>query len=292
MWGECGLFGYVKIHKDELKVKEYNQYKAYYCGLCHRLKKEYGFPARYFLSNDATFLSVLLLAVTDEAPAFSPIRCMANPMKRRPACVKNQSLSYAAAVNVLLVWFKLRDDWQDNRSPKALFLMPLMAGKKKKAQKRFPQLFAGLSRHLDDLHRLEEAQNPIPDASADAFAKALEVVFQAPFLEAEDTRRVLSHSGYLLGRFIYLLDAWEDREKDKEKGAYNPFLLGADISEEDMKVSLEYSLGELANSFSLLSPKRNKEIIENIIYLGLKNALDCVFAGETTVEETHHERSL
>ncbi len=282
----------MKIHKDELKVKEYNQYKAYYCGLCHTLKEEYGFPARYFLSNDATFLSILLLAVTDEAPAFSPIRCMANPMRKRPACDDNPCLSYSAAVNVLLVWFKLKDDWQDNRSLKALFLMPLMVGKKKKAGKKFPELFAALSEHLDALHQLERAQNPIPDASADAFAKALEAVFRAPFVEKEDVRRVLAHSGYLLGRFIYLLDAWEDRGKDQKKGAYNPFLLAESVSEEDLKLSLEYSLGELAGSFNLLSPKRNQEIIENIIYLGLKNALDRVFAGEKTEEETHHERSL
>ena len=287
-----GLFGYVKIHKDELKVKEYNQYKAYYCGLCHTLKKEYGFPARYFLSNDATFLSVLLLAVADEAPAFSPIRCMANPVKQRPACRDNESLSYSAAVNVLLVWFKLKDDWQDNRSLKALLLMPLMAGKKKKAAKKFPALFANLTTHLGRLHQLEQEQNPIPDASADAFAKALQAVFSPTFVKQDDTARVLSHSGYLLGRLIYLLDAWEDREKDQEKGAYNPFLLAADVSREDVKLSLEYSLGELAGSFNLLAPKRNKDIIENIIYLGLRDALDRVLAGKKTVEETDDERSL
>ena len=287
-----GLFGYVKIHKDELKVKEYNRYKAYYCGLCHTLKKEYGFPARYFLSNDATFLSVLLLAVADEAPAFSPIRCMANPVKQRPACRDNESLSYSAAVNVLLVWFKLKDDWQDNRSLKALLLMPLMAGKKKKAAKKFPALFANLTTHLGRLHQLEQEQNPIPDASADAFAKALQAVFSPTFVKQDDTARVLSHSGYLLGRLIYLLDAWEDREKDQEKGAYNPFLLAADVSREDVKLSLEYSLGELAGSFNLLAPKRNKDIIENIIYLGLRDALDRVLAGKKTVEETDDERSL
>lgn len=280
------------IHKDELKVKDYNRYKAYYCGLCQTLKKEYGFPARYFLSNDATFLAVLLSALVEENGDFCPIRCLANPMKKRPACKKNPVLSYGAAVNVLLLWFKLQDDWQDNRSLKALLLMPFMAGKKRKAQNRFPKLCDKIKEGLTELHRLETENCPVPDAVADVFGKLMEAVFDAELVADENARRVLAHSGYLLGRLIYLLDAWEDRAEDAKKKAYNPFLAGADISEEDMKLSLEYSLSELSGSFALLSPKRNKDILENIIYLGLKNAVDRVFAGNKVQEETHHERPL
>lgn len=37
------MFGYMKIYKEELKVKDYRKYQAYYCGLCKRLKEKYGF---------------------------------------------------------------------------------------------------------------------------------------------------------------------------------------------------------------------------------------------------------
>ena len=108
------MFGYVKIDKNELKVKDYNLFKAYYCGVCRTLKKEYGFPAHYFLSYDAAFLATLMIALSKEAPVVAPCRCMANPMMKRPVAKTENCLLYAAAVNVLLTWFKLKDDWHDN----------------------------------------------------------------------------------------------------------------------------------------------------------------------------------
>lgn len=36
------MFGYVTIRKDDLKVKDYNKYQAYYCGLCQDIKEAYG----------------------------------------------------------------------------------------------------------------------------------------------------------------------------------------------------------------------------------------------------------
>jgi hypothetical protein len=32
------MFGYVRPYRDELKVKDYELYRAVYCGLCHSLK--------------------------------------------------------------------------------------------------------------------------------------------------------------------------------------------------------------------------------------------------------------
>lgn len=290
------MFGYVKIDKDELKVKDYNLFKACYCGVCQTLKREYGFPARYFLSYDVTFLAVMLLALRQEEPSFAPIRCLSNPAVRRPAARSNEVLSYAAAVNVLLVWFKLKDDWSDNRSLKAALLMPLMYGKRGKAKKRFPALYQTIETSLAELSALEREGCPLADKAAGAFGKLMAGIFDTGLARTEENRRILAHCGLLLGRFIYLLDAWEDKAEDEKKRAYNPFLLAEQPEEETFRLSLEYSLGELGASFALLKPLRYREILENIIYLGLQKALDSVFNGRDSaadgIKEKHHERPI
>ena len=290
------MFGYIKIDKNELKVKDYNLFKAYYCGVCRTLKKEYGFPAHYFLSYDAAFLATLLTALCKDAPAIVPARCMANPMVKRPVAQTEACLSYAAAVNVLLTWFKLKDDWQDNHSLKAAFLMLLMAKKKKKAQKKYPALMQSIEQNLLALSALEKANCAEPDQVAAAFGKLMADVFDVDFAEDENQRRVLVHAGFLLGRFIYLIDAWEDREKDAEKKAYNPYLLAKEIREEDVKLSLEYTLSQLSHSLQLLKLERNEAILDNVVYLGLKNVLEQGFSGEhkgkKTKKEKPHERPI
>lgn len=291
------MFGYIKIDKNELKVRDYNLFKSYYCGVCRALKKEYGFPARYFLSYDVTFLAVLLDALSEADPDFCQMRCMANPAVRRPAANKNEAVLYAAAVNVLLVWFKLKDDLADNHSLKAALLMPLMWGKKNKAKKRFSSLYICIQEKLAELSASEKENCREPDFVASLFGQLMADIFDVEQIEDTDTRRVFSHIGFLLGRLIYLLDAWADRSDDEKKGAYNPFLLNKDISKEDVKLSLDYTLAELGNSLNLIHFKRNQDIIENIVYLGLRHEVDSVFSDKANnrkrgIKEKQHERPI
>ncbi len=289
------MFGYIQIHKDELKVREYNLFKAYYCGVCQSLKQEYGFPARYFLSYDTSFLSVLLHALSDEPPKICPKRCLANPAIRRPIAENDIVSSYAAAVNVLLVWFKLKDDWADNHSLRAAVMMPLMYSKKQKARKKHPELYDKIEKRLSELTTLEKENCNIPDCVAEVFGKLMGDIFDTSIIHSASQRRILSHMGFLLGRMIYLLDAWADRTEDEKKKSYNPFLLSETFDREDIKLSMDYTLSELANSFSLLDVKQNQSILENIIYLGLKNKVDAVFSEGTNIackKENVHERPI
>ena len=57
------MLGYVKIDKGELKVREYEVYTGYYCGICKSIGKRYGQLPRMALSYDAAFLAVLLASL-------------------------------------------------------------------------------------------------------------------------------------------------------------------------------------------------------------------------------------
>ena len=57
---ERNMFGYITICKPELKIKDFERYKAFYCGLCQELKEKYGMGGQMTLTYDMTFLVVLL----------------------------------------------------------------------------------------------------------------------------------------------------------------------------------------------------------------------------------------
>ena len=50
------MFGYIVVNQPELKMKEYDEYRKYYCGLCKSLKDRYGARGQISLSYDMTFL--------------------------------------------------------------------------------------------------------------------------------------------------------------------------------------------------------------------------------------------
>ena len=94
----------------------------------------------------------------------------------------------------------------------------------------------------------------------------------------------------MLGRFIYILDAYEDMEKDKKKHSFNVFLLNPALPDkEELRASLTFTLSSVASSYELLTLKVNKPILDNIIYLGLSNVLDNVLDHKG---EKKHERSI
>lgn len=274
------MFGYVRVNKDELKVREYNVYKSYYCGLCKTLKSEYGYFSRFGLNYDSVFLALLLSSVTEDKYDCDNSRCIAHPAEKKPIMKTNRSLSYSAAAMVILALLKLEDDIHDEHSVKSALIYFALLGAKRKVKKCYGELFDGCRRQINKLSELEKNKVNDIDRLSDVFANLLKILFVPDFIKDEATARILSHIGYTLGRFIYIIDAYEDIEKDKKKKAFNPFLLG-DIPDKDaLRDTLAFSLSSLANSYELLDLKINKPILNNIIYLGLSGALDRAIEGE------------
>ena len=82
----------------------------------------------------------------------------------------------------------------------------------------------------------------------------------------------MKNIGFNIGKYIYLLDAYEDLDKDYKKGRYNPFIDYIDKREE-LKVRVDklisISLGMLGRGVDNLNLKMNTSIIENIVYSGV-----------------------
>ncbi len=284
------MFGYVKIYKDELKVKEYNVFRSYYCGLCKTLKDEYGFSSRLGLNYDSVFLALILSSVTNAEFHCRAERCIANPFRKKAVAQNNECLSYSAGVMVILALLKLRDDIRDEHSLKSFFAYIAMWRAKRRVLKRFGELFQKSKAHIAALSALESQNCTSIDQLAHEFAALMQLLFTPEFIEDQNTRRILGHIGYMLGRFIYILDAYEDMEKDKKKHSFNVFLLNEKPPDKEMlRASLTFTLSSIASGYELLNLKVNKPILDNIIYLGLSNILDNVLDHKG---EKKNERSI
>ncbi|MBQ7901463.1 MAG: hypothetical protein IJ365_05825, partial [Clostridia bacterium] len=114
------MFGYINIYKDELKVKEYNDFRSYYCGLCKALGKRYNQLVRLGLNYDLTFLAILLDSMYDEQAKCDKLGCIKNLAKKKTV-IDNKAVDFAADMSIILTYYKLADDVRDDKSIKAFF---------------------------------------------------------------------------------------------------------------------------------------------------------------------------
>lgn len=288
------MFGYVNICKDELKIKEYNLFRAHYCGLCKAIGKRGSEIARLGLSYDMTFLALVLSAVDKEKVCIFQKRCAAHILHKHGEIHNSRAIDYAADMSVILAYLKLYDDWQDDRSIKALFGMAAYYTAVRKVKRRYKNIYDDILNLLRKLTALEKENCSDIDMTADCFANILKILFTPDFIEDENTRRTLEWLGYNTGRWIYIIDAYNDIEKDVKKKNYNPFVIKYNINEENctevkkdiaekIQMSMDYTLASVASAYELLTVYRNDDILRNIIYIGLKSKQDYIM-GKTKEE--------
>jgi len=247
------MLGYVKVDKGELKVREYEVYSGYYCGICKSIGRRYGQLPRMALSYDAAFLAVLLASLDSTPDRPQQEHCIASPIKKK-TIIRNQAIDYAGDVMLLLAWYKLLDDAQDEGRKSAKAATLLLKHIYQKLRRKYSRLCEKMETHLAELRRLEEAKCDSIDMAAEAFSKIMEDIFAegirtvygngnmasgtesccekdtgdtGPCRLQNDLRTpddALASIGYHLGKWIYLIDAVDDIEENIESGAYNPLL--------------------------------------------------------------------
>uniref|UniRef100_UPI003FED6579 DUF5685 family protein n=1 Tax=Candidatus Fimivicinus sp. TaxID=3056640 RepID=UPI003FED6579 len=289
------MFGYVKAYKPELKVRDYEQYKAVYCSLCKELGRGYGLFARMTLSYDFTFAALLRLSLSEQCPGFQKARCPFNPFAKCHTCSGGESeFSFTAAAAVIMTFYKLRDNLRDAGFWKRLasrLLNPLAAHAHNKAKRRYPRVEEIVSHMMEEQALLEEEDCGQIDRAADPTAKALAALFSMD-AQTEDTRRVLDRLGYCVGRWVYLIDAADDLADDLESGDYNPYVCAFQIAKGDLEAvkaarqnareSLFLTAAEAVRAYDLLEVRRFDAILRNILTDGLFDAQKLVFRPKET----------
>ena len=289
------MFGYVRVDKGELKVKEFEAYRGMYCSLCRALSKRYGVLSRLILSYDATFLAIVRFSQSQLLPSFRPGHCPFNPAKRCNYCTNGEeAFDFVCAVAVLMFYYKVRDDLSDEgffRRLLMMLLLPIAALWRKKAKKRFPAVDALLGQAMAAQADAEKQQTASFDKAAHASADALGKLFA---FDSDDNNRALYRFGYAVGRWVYLADAVDDLQKDLRYGRYNVLacmyaLSTAELTGEQKKAILETlnaSVGMAIDAFDQTNCEYMKPIIENILTGGLVQTTDRLLKGDETDERS------
>jgi hypothetical protein len=274
------MFGYIEPLKCELKVCEFEIYKAYYCGLCKTLGHEYAFVTSAWVSYDCSFLYLLADSMKNTENSTGPCACLLHPLEKRLQ-IRTDSASYPAAVNVLLAYYKMKDDIEDGGKAAACAL-PLIYPAYKKARAAYPEAAEAIRMMHSALGEIQLKKSSRLDEPAGAFGVMLGKLFESLDQTCWED---LYDLGFNLGRWLYIMDAVDDLKKDEKKGNYNAFLEKYKSSAhptilKDAEFNLYFSLARASQAYGRLPVRKNKGILDNLFYLGLKKKTQSVLEGE------------
>ncbi len=261
------MFGYIIINQGEMKFKEYEVYHSYYCGLCRTLKQKYGLRGQLTLSYDMTFLVMLLTSLYEPETETGRSNCIAHPFEKHATSI-NVFSDYAADMNILLTYFKCIDDWEDEKKCDKFLLGEILRPAYRKIRKIYPDKAYRIEKAMADLTALEKRNENDIDKMAGLFGEVMaEIMDFRPDEWSESLRRI----GFYLGKFIYLMDAYEDIEKDLKDKNYNPFWKKYENPdfEEECGTILTMMMAECSREFEKLPIIENIEILRNILYSGV-----------------------
>ncbi len=284
------MFGYIAINEPELKVREYRAYRASYCGLCRSLKKRYGRIGQLTLSYDMTFLALLLTSLYEPKTVAGRSRCLAHPAQKHPYR-QNPYFDYAADMEVLLAYYKCMDDWRDDRRFSRLLFAGVLRPKMKKVYALYGEKAERISRLLGKLSEGEERNLQDIDKMAGFFGGIMAELFVC---RADMWEEKLRRMGFYFGKFIYLMDAYEDVEEDLRKGRYNPLasLYGRETFEQDCMQILKMMMARAAQAFELLPVLKDAELLRNILYAGVWVRYGQIRRGRKEAIKKHDDRSI
>lgn len=276
------MFGYIRVYKPELKIKEFSEYKSIYCSICKYMGKTFGRITRFTLSYDSAFLAMLALALSsNDKIKFYSACCPLNPLKKCTFCENAvHEIALASSISIILMHYKLMDDIDDSTFLKKMLAYSLLAVLNhpyKKAREKFATVDTFISKQMQNQRIVQLS----PDASIDSCAdpSALMLSYIAQELSSDRKQKmILKEFGYYLGRWIYLMDATDDLENDFKHNSFNPFITEFGLtdcslfSELNNKIEpiLNQTLSRLISAYNLLDIHKFKNVLDNVIYYGLQ----------------------
>lgn len=253
------MFGFVTANIKDLTTEDKKIYSGYYCGLCNTLKN-YGNFSRLTLNYDMTFLYIFLSSYFNEFEEKYVKRCALHPLKPKNVYV-NKYAEYASDMTVLLAYYKLEDDENDDDSKRARLFKSALKSAFLKAEAKHKEKSERIKELLSKLYEIEKSGEHNPDIPAKVFGEILGTVF-----DIFDNDSVLFEFGEALGKVVYIMDACVDVKRDIKKCRYNPMV---EIKREKFQQILTILLSDCTEIYDKMNIEKNKSIIDNILYSGI-----------------------
>lgn len=263
------MFGYINVNAEELSEENKRIYQSYYCGLCRKLYEFCGTKGQMLLNYDMTFLVVLLTGLYEPKTDCESFTCLIHPVKKRERRL-NGIMDYAAKMNVLLAYYNLVDDWKDEKKLSKKTAASLLKKEIKQVENDYPRQTNAVQQYIKSLGELEQKNENNIDLVSGLTGEMLGELLA---YKQDEWYQELKTLGFYLGKFIYMMDAYEDLEKDERKNSYNPlrFFKAKNTSEFETwcKLIMTSMMGECARSFERLPILTHAEILRNILYSGV-----------------------
>ena len=261
------MFGYVLVNKPELKIKDYEIYRSFYCGLCHTLKREFGELSRFTLNYDMTFLAILLTGLYEPDTIQEQKVCILHPLHKY-CMYRNEYIDYAAQMTIVLTYLKCADNWHDEHSYSSYTYQKVLKHKYEKVREKYPDKVKVIEESLRQIGELEDQNNFDLDLLSSLTGKFMAEIVCYKHDEWEVQLRKMAD---YLGRFIYLLDAYDDYEEDIKKQCFNPLVNEAKREDfnERMRMILEMMIATSCEAFEILPIIEYEDILRNILYSGV-----------------------
>ena len=269
------MFGYVRADTPYLYIKDDTLYRAMYCGVCKGIAEVCGHTARMALSYDITFLSVILHNIKGEDVKIEKQHCLTHCIRSRQMAEVDELTRQLGALNTFLAYYKYTDDIEDGDGGrlKRLFFKKGF----KRAKRKYPEIEKIVRENLAEQAKIEKAKTESVDRAADATAN---ILAEFSDLVLEDKASVYTHNlFYAVGKWIYLIDALDDYDKDRKKGAYNPFYFAynAQRKEDLVKGKRGEEVGfifhsiffDIRENLSKIPFRFNRDLSDNILLRGL-----------------------
>lgn len=295
------MFGYVRPVLNLLSEEDRRAYQSAYCGLCHTMGKRHGWLARFTLNYDFTLLALLHYGCSKSCEVMDR-KCPLHPLQKKRTCLCGEPLEAAADESVILTWHKLSDDIVDCGfwvGLPARVLRRLLRKGYRRAASAQPEFDRSVCCEMQKLRELELKRSSQLDRVADTFAKILSGAAHSCALEC-NCERAMEQMLYHLGRWIYLVDAWDDLKSDCKSGRYNPLAIRfsghAEEERDYIETTMTHSVRLIHASANLIDFGVWQPIIENILFHGLPTVQNAVLEGNWKALRKQgraiHERSI
>ncbi len=279
------MFGYISPDAPYLFKKDETLYKALYCGLCKSIGAGCGQTARTALQYDMAFASALVHNIRGEDVKINRARCAIHWFKRRPIAAVDETTIALGCVNTALAYFKLCDDKADGEARGAL--RHLYKKGYKRVVKRHPQLAEIVSAQMRAQTELEKAGCAVIDQACEPTAAMMRDI--SNYLLGEYSTPHTQKLFYNLGKWVYLIDALDDYDKDVKKGRYNVLYnvygegckaQAVKKGEKELVFIFDMLFAQLRESIANIKFRFNHDLTDNIILRGIPLKTKAVFYGE------------
>ena len=279
------MFGYVRADKPYLYMKDDVLYRAMYCGVCKGIGQVCGQTARMGLSYDVTFLSVIMHNILGQDVKIEKQHCLTHCIRSRQMANVDELTRRLGALNTALVSYKYTDDIADGDRGRGKRLWFKKGFKRMK--KAYPEIERIVRENLAEQERIEKANTESIDRAADATAMILAQFSNYALGEkaTTNTRNLF----YAIGKWIYLIDALDDYDKDLKKGAYNPFVLAYNAPSKQALVCGEHAdevrfvfhaiFFDIRENLGEIDFRYNRDLSDNILLRGLPQMTKQIMSG-------------